>query len=207
VTNQPENDEKLPPPSPEQQDSVLKKERVSRRMLLMKLGILLNGAVAILIATPIVRYLLGPVAGSDDYRRWIEIGNVDDFTDGETKLISYLNPFTDPWDGETRKIPAYVRRVSANDFTVFAVNCAHLDCPVRWFAESQLFMCPCHGGVYYANGERASGPPERGLFQYERKVENGKLFIKAGQMPTLSNRAQLIQEISPCSGPNSSITG
>ncbi len=207
MTNQPENDEKLPPPSPEQQDSVLKKERVSRRMLLMKLGILLNGAVAILIATPIVRYLLGPVAGSDDYRCWIEIGNVDDFTDGETKLINYLNPFTDPWDGETRKIPAYVRRVSANDFTVFAVNCAHLDCPVRWFAESQLFMCPCHGGVYYANGERASGPPERGLFQYEQKVENGKLFIKAGQMPTLSNRARLIQEISPCSGPNSSITG
>ena len=31
-------------------------------------------------------------------------------------------------------------------------------------------MCPCHGGVYYADGARASGPPERGLFEYEYKV-------------------------------------
>jgi Rieske Fe-S protein len=186
---------------------VLQKERLSRRMFLMKIGLLLNGAVALMIAMPIVRYLLGPVAGSDAYRKWIEIGNVDDFRDGETRLVTYINPFTDPWDGETRKIPAYVRRVSANDFTVFAVNCAHLDCPVRWFPESQLFMCPCHGGVYYADGERASGPPERGLFKYDRKIEGGKLFINAGQMPTLSNRAQLIQEISPCSGQNGSITG
>ncbi len=43
-------------------------------------------------------------------------------------------------------------------FLVFAVNCAHLGCPVAWFPQSGLFMCPCHGGVYYANGERASGP-------------------------------------------------
>ena len=50
-------------------------------------------------------------------------------------------------------------------------------------------MCPCHGGVYYADGSRASGPPERGLFEYHYKVENGKLQIDAGQMPTLSNEA------------------
>jgi hypothetical protein len=57
-------------------------------------------------------------------------------------------------------------------------------------------MCPCHGGVYYADGSRASGPPERGLFTYEAKVENGKLMIKAGQTPTLSNRASA----APCPG-------
>ena len=34
-------------------------------------------------------------------------------------------------------------------------------------------MCPCHGGVYYADGSRASGPPPRGLYEYEYKVEGG----------------------------------
>ena len=48
---------------------------------------------------------------------------------------------------------------------MLAVNCAHLGCPVSWFPQSGLFMCPCHGGVYYANGDRASGPPPRGLFR------------------------------------------
>ena len=45
-------------------------------------------------------------------------------------------------------------------------------------------MCPCHGGVYYSDGSRASGPPERGLFEYRYKVEQGNLLIQAGEMPT-----------------------
>ena len=45
-------------------------------------------------------------------------------------------------------------------------------------------MCPCHGGVYYEDGSRASGPPERGLFEYRYKVEEGNLHIQAGEMPT-----------------------
>ena len=88
------------------------------------------------------------------------------------------------WDGETADIPCWVRNVDGQNFQVFAINCAHLGCPVRWFPQSNLFMCPCHGGVYYQDGSHASGPPPRGLFQYSYKVEDGKLFIKAGETPT-----------------------
>jgi menaquinol-cytochrome c reductase iron-sulfur subunit len=170
---------------------------LSRRTFLMNLGIALNAIVAVAIATPVVAYLLGPVLKRRQYLDWIAIGNVDDFAVGETTLATFTNPYSNPWDGATAKVPAWVRRTGTNDFTVFAINCAHLGCPVRWFKESQLFMCPCHGGVYYADGSRASGPPERGLFTYEVKLENGKLMIHAGQMPTLSNQASAD---GPCSG-------
>lgn len=214
-------DEKLPPPSEEEKQQRLERERVSRRTFLMNVGIALNAAVAALIATPVVAYLLGPVLRRKDYLEWIVIGNVGDFPPGETKLVTYKNPFAEPWDGDSAKVPAYVRCSAPGEFTVFAINCAHLGCPVRWFSESQLFMCPCHGGVYYADGSRASGPPERGLFTYERKVENGKLLIRAGQLPTLRNRAgakpcpsitepsepQLVSRIEPCRGTSASTTG
>ncbi len=85
----------------------------------------------------------------------------------------------------------WVRRVSGTTFQVFAINCAHLGCPVRWFAQSKLFMCPCHGGAYYADGSRASGPPERGLFEYEHRVDGDLLMISAGKMPTLANQARM----------------
>ena len=68
-----------------------------------------------------------------------------------------------------------VRRVAGEKFQVFAINCAHLGCPVRWFPQSGLFMCPCHGGAYYRDGSRASGPPERGLFEYSYKVQDGMI--------------------------------
>ncbi len=203
-------------------DSPLHQKIVNRRMFMMYIGIGLNAAVALAIATPVIGYLLGPVLRRKEYRHWVEIGAVEEFHPGETRLIDYRNPFSDPWDGETVMVPAYVRR-TATEFTVFAINCAHLGCPVRWFSESQLFMCPCHGGVYYADGARAAGPPERGLFTYEHKVEAGKLLIKAGQMPTLSNQASnapcpgaqpsaeyatnLVTRITPCPGTNEPTIG
>ena len=67
------------------------------------------------------------------------------------------------------------------------MNCAHLGCPVTWFPQSGLFMCPCHGGVYYENGERAAGPPPRGLFHCVWRVRDGQLEIQAPHLPTLQN--------------------
>ena len=123
--------------------------------------------------------------------RWVDLGPTSDFPPGETRLVSYRNPYSEPWDGPTANIPAYVRCAEPGEFTVFAINCAHLGCPVRWFPQSQLFMCPCHGGIYYADGSRASGPPTRGLYTYEQKIQNGRLIIRAGQIPTFRNRASL----------------
>jgi len=86
----------------------------------------------------------------------------------------------------------YVRNLGKDDtqqdqFLVFAMNCAHLGCPVTWFPQSGLFMCPCHGGVYYENGDRAAGPPPRGLFHCVWRVRQGQLEIQAPHLPTLQN--------------------
>jgi Rieske Fe-S protein len=63
---------------------------------------------------------------------------------------------------------------------VLSNSCAHLGCPVRWFPEKQLYLCPCHGGLYDINGGWVGGPPPRGMYRYtEAEVrENGKLYVK-----------------------------
>jgi len=161
-------------------------DELSRRRMLMKLGILFNGAVGAVLGVPIVRYLLSPVIRErrPGYESWLSLGPLGQFPEGETRLASYRNPVANPSDGETANIPCWVRRVAGDKFQVFAINCAHLGCPVRWFPQSGLFMCPCHGGAYYSDGSRASGPPERGLFEYPYKVDQRNLLIDAGQMPT-----------------------
>jgi Rieske Fe-S protein len=158
---------------------------ISRRAMLAKLALLLNGAVGVILAIPIVRFLLSPAtrARGSDYS-WLSLGGLEQFPAGQTRLAAYKNPLVNPWDGQTADIACWVRNLDGQSFQVFAVNCAHLGCPVRWFPQSNLFMCPCHGGAYYEDGSRASGPPLRGLFQYPYKVAGGKLFIKAGELPT-----------------------
>jgi Rieske Fe-S protein len=178
---------------------------VSRRWLLLSVGAFFNAVVGAAVAVPVVKYLLSPVKSDDAYKSWVSLGSLDTFPVGETRLAKFTNPVSREWDGETDRIPCWVRRISEREFQVFAINCAHLGCPVRWFPQSGLFMCPCHGGAYYADGSRASGPPERGLFTYDTKIVHGALQINAGQMPTLSNTAKLVQIKnaqggSPCAG-------
>lgn len=159
---------------------------LSRRAFFAKVGLLLNGLVGTVLAVPVLGFLLSPVLRQrrSASQSWVSLGGLDHYPDGETRLATYRNPLVNTWDGETANIACWVRRVGSEKFQVFAVNCAHLGCPVRWFPQSALFMCPCHGGVYYQDGGRASGPPERGLFEYPHKVENGELLIQAGELPT-----------------------
>ena len=174
---------------------------LSRRGLFMKLGILFNGLVATALAVPVVEFVLSSITRgrAGGYLSWVPLGSVNEFPEGETRLTTFKNPNVMPTDGKTVDTACWVRRVQGDQFQVFAVNCAHLGCPVRWFPQSGLFMCPCHGGAYYRDGSRASGPPERGLFEYPYKVENGLITIQAGELPTPgAPSAALIGTEPPC---------
>jgi Rieske Fe-S protein len=173
---------------------------MTRRGLFAKIGILLNGLVAAALAVPIGRFLLSSVTRgrAGGYLSSVSLGPVSQFPEGETRLATFRNPYVMPTDGKTADTACWVRRVDADRFQVFAVNCAHLGCPVRWFPQSGLFMCPCHGGAYYRDGARASGPPERGLFEYPHQVTNGVIVIQAGELQTPGSSAAVDRRQPPC---------
>lgn len=174
---------------------------MKRREFFVKLAILFNGLVAAALAVPVVGFLLSSLTRGrgNGYLSWVSLGPVSQFPEGETRLATFRNPNVMPTDGKTVDTACWVRHVAGDQFQVFAINCAHLGCPVRWFPQSGLFMCPCHGGVYYRDGARASGPPERGLFEYPYKVENGLINIRAGELPTPgAAMAALTGEKRPC---------
>jgi menaquinol-cytochrome c reductase iron-sulfur subunit len=176
---------------------------MSRRGFFTKMGILFDGLAAALVAVPMVGFLLSAISRGrgNAYLSWVQLGKVADFPEGETRLATFRNPYVMPTDGATADTACWVRRIAGEQFQVFAINCAHLGCPVRWFPQSGLFMCPCHGGAYYRDGSRASGPPERGLFEFPYKVENGVIAIQAGQLPTPGSAiAALAGEKNQCAG-------
>ena len=162
---------------------------VGRRTFFQWLTYGLSAAAAAVLSIPLIGYFLG-VRKRDIH--WVPLDEVDRFPVSQTRLQTFDNPLRQPWDGMTAQTGVYVRNLGADErgephFLVFAVNCAHLGCPVAWFPQAGLFMCPCHGGVYYANGERASGPPPRGLFHCDWRVRAGQLEVKAPHYPTLQD--------------------
>jgi menaquinol-cytochrome c reductase iron-sulfur subunit len=162
------------------------KKYSTRRDFLLKLGVVLNTIAAFMIGLPIVGFIFSTLIKHTP-RVWVSLGPVSQYPEGITRLKSYDTPYRRVVDGPTGIINCWVRRIAEDKFKIFAANCTHLGCPVRWFEESQLFLCPCHGGAFYADGEHAAGPPPRALYEYEYKVEKGELMIKGGVLPTLAN--------------------
>src|SRR5271170_4748506 len=99
------------------QEPVMPK-KLSRRNMLMTLGIALNAVAGILFAVPVVGYILGPAKRKEIERdlAWITLGSLTQFPEGETRLATYRNPFVRPWDGDTGDIPCWVRRISTDQF-------------------------------------------------------------------------------------------
>ena len=161
--------------------------QLRRRTLLFWLTYSAAAAAGALLAIPFLGYLFGTLRKRSVL--WVPLGAASDFPQGETRLATFRNPLGQPWDGMADHMGVYVRKQSADQFLVFAMNCAHLGCPVTWFPQSGLFMCPCHGGVYYENGERAAGPPPQGLFHCEWRIRKGQLEILAPRLPTLQEQS------------------
>ncbi len=151
-----------------------------RRRFLNRLSLFLAGAAGAVIAAPSLGFLLG-------LRKveavWRPLGPVDKFQPRTTTLVSFTDPSPLPWAGVTAGTAAWLRREDAEKFIAFSVNCTHLGCPVRWLPDADLFMCPCHGGVFYSDGQVASGPPGRPLFRYPVRVRGANVEILASPLP------------------------
>ena len=144
-------------------------ELVTRRSFLNRVSLALSGLAAAVVSVPIIAYLLSPLLEPTP-EEWRDLGMVDEFRVGETVERAYDEPSSLPWAGQTARTGVWLRRTADRDFTAFGLNCSHLGCPVNWRPGAELFLCPCHGGVYYADGTVAGGPPPRPLARFKVRI-------------------------------------
>ncbi len=157
-------------------------DTIARRQLLGKMSVALGVAGGVALGVPMVGFIVAPLFRKAP-REWRAVGKIEQFKVGETVNVVFVDASPLPWAGVTAKTAAWLRRVSETEFEAFSVNCAHLGCPVRWMAEAKLFMCPCHGGVYYQDGSVAAGPPPHALPQYPVRVTDGQVEIRTDPIP------------------------
>lgn len=159
---------------------------VRRRRLLAGLAAGLATLAGGALLVPWMRLFLGP-ATRDDPETWMAVGTVGDFTVGETVRVTYRDPAPLPWAGFVARNAAWVRREPDGRFVAFTTYCTHVGCPVRWEEEARLFLCPCHGGAFYADGAVAAGPPPRPLDRYPIRVRDGTVEIRTVGVPAAAD--------------------
>lgn len=150
--------------------------------MLARLSIGLGCIGAALVGVPVAGFLLAPLFESVA-RKWRAVGTVDKFQSGETVEVKFDDASSVAWAGVTGQTGAWLRREPDGQFVAFAINCTHLGCPVRWLPQAELFMCPCHGGVYYKDGTVAAGPPPKPLTKYPVRINQGRVEILTSPTP------------------------
>jgi len=154
----------------------------TRREVLTLVSAGLSGLIATIVAIPVVGALVAPLVRPEP-GEWRPVGPVDSFKVGETKDVTFLDSSPLAWAGPAANTAAWLRRVDDQQFQAFAINCTHLGCPLRWLAQANLFMCPCHGGVFYKDGAVAAGPPRQPLSVYPVRIRNGQVEIQTSAIP------------------------
>jgi cytochrome b6-f complex iron-sulfur subunit len=118
-----------------------------RRFLGACLGAL-AAAGAAAAAWPVFRYL-SPRAGAGGPDK-VAI-SAKEIPEGGAKFFEYAGA------------AAVAIRKAGGEIAVFSAVCTHLGCIVQWRKERQDFLCPCHAGMFTADGEVVSGPPPKPL--------------------------------------------
>jgi nitrate reductase gamma subunit len=155
-------------------------EPMPRRRFLSQVTIMAGTVAGLIVGFPTVAFLLGL---RKTPQVWTAVGGRDDFTVGQTAQVAFADPSPLPWAGVTAQTAAWLRREGPDQFTAYSINCTHLGCPVRWLPDANLFMCPCHGGVFYKDGRVASGPPPAPLATYPVRVRDGRVEILTSPLP------------------------
>jgi Rieske Fe-S protein len=164
-----------------------------------------GAAIGAIVTLPVVGFMVLP-AFTNVEEDEADLGPIENFPEGEYVIATYLS---NPSRGEVSRRTAFVRNNGQTDggeqsFTILYSRCVHLGCPVqpngpideeaRQELENgvelrpvlaQSFGCPCHGGLYDAEGNRQAGPPVRSMDRYTFSIKNGRLVL--GELYAVGN--------------------
>lgn len=109
---------------------------------------------------------------------WSDVGPVDQFTSLTTpaKVLVTVEQ-RDGWRKVRSTKPVYVVRGPQGQPRVLSSVCPHLGCTITWNENRGQFLSPCHNGVFTADGSYVSGPPPRGMDEFETTIQDGILKV------------------------------
>ncbi|MBX5469593.1 MAG: ubiquinol-cytochrome c reductase iron-sulfur subunit [Thermoleophilaceae bacterium] len=161
-------------------------ETITRRRLFEGGALAAGGIATAAFGLPTLGFALGPVFRDDVEDFWRDVGPESDFN--EETYVPKVITLVPEVGGEVGKTTIYVRKATPQDqspsdkgaplpYVAISTRCMHLGCPVRYVQASQRFICPCHGGVYDAEGKVVGGPPVRPLDRFYTRVRNGRVEV------------------------------
>jgi Rieske Fe-S protein len=72
----------------------------------------------------------------------------------------------------------FLTRSETGAVRALSSTCSHLGCNVTFDRVKEQFVCPCHLGVFHADGRVAAGPPPRPLQELVTRVDDRRVLVQ-----------------------------
>src|SRR5579872_3184636 len=105
-------------------DKATDNDDLSRKQFLTALSLSIAGLSAVVMAIPVVSSFIAPLLQRKP-SQWRNIGHVDEFPVGNTRLVTFENADAEAYAGMLARSAAWLRQNRDGTFTAFAVNCTH----------------------------------------------------------------------------------
>ncbi|MHB1134022.1 MAG: QcrA and Rieske domain-containing protein [Chloroflexota bacterium] len=148
----------------------------SGRRRLLYLGIAAaGGLVALGAGGAIAGTVLDPL-GRQPPLLWARVCSLSEIYHQEPRLFPVVFPHEEGPQRWEERLGVFVIRKD-DDILAFSNLCTHMRCSVRWLADRQQILCPCHGGIYDRWGNLAGGPPAFSLPLFQQRLEGNDLYV------------------------------
>lgn len=156
--------------------------RMPRREFLSRMVGAVAGSIAALLGIPAAVFVIGP-SQQRTTGDWVSVGEIEEFPLDMPKLVNATVTKQSGWVVEERELSVFVSTSDGADFVAMSDRCTHLGCRVRYVEEIEEaggpgFFCPCHNGIFGADGGIVAGPIPTPLGRLETKIEEGQLFVR-----------------------------
>jgi Rieske Fe-S protein len=155
-----------------------------KRRKFMEIGIYsMSAAIAAASGFTLFGFAIGP-SFKAKRAKWVEVEIIGASMDGnsfEKVVLEYETK--DGWANKKTRTLVYVKQSKKGNVIAISAGCTHLGCIVTWDENQKVFKCPCHDGLYDAEGAVLSGPPPAPLFRHPAKIEDGRIYLLTNTVP------------------------
>lgn len=155
----------------------------SRRGFLKIATMALGGAIGLVMAVPLVRYVFYPVGRRvvTDSSDFVEVLEDKVLKPGAppVRVQIVASDARNAWT-VADDVPlgsAWVRKNDDGEVEALSSACPHLGCAIDFDTDDNEYKCPCHKSAFRVDGSKITGPSKRGLDHLPIKVEGGQIKI------------------------------
>jgi quinol---cytochrome c reductase iron-sulfur subunit, bacillus type len=158
-------------------DRLLAPDAIGRRNFVVRALLTIQATIGATLAFILGASTLAPSFARRD-ETWLRAAEFDALPENQPVPVTLRVTRQDGYSQVVDRTVIYLVRTGEQGVRAMQSTCTHLGCRTAYDARAKRIKCPCHGGVFDAQGNVVDGPPPAPLPALEARLEDGQVLVR-----------------------------